>query len=188
MKTSKNEAENAVKTLLKYVGENPEREGLLQTPKRFVKALDEWFAGYKENPVDILSTTFSEVENYDQIIILKDIDFESHCEHHLCPIIGKATVAYLPNSRVVGISKLARVVNAYSKRYQIQEKMTEQIAKAIDTCLNPRGVAVIVDAKHFCIGTRGIHKPNSSMVTSSMKGVFMEDHSARLELMQLIRG
>jgi len=187
MKRTKKQAEDAIRTILEYVGENPNREGLLDTPKRFVKALDEWFGGYKLNPYELLSTTFEEVEGYNEIVILRNIRLESHCEHHLCPIIGTATVAYIPNKKVVGISKLARVVDAYSKRYQIQEVMTRQIAETIKDVLDPQGVAVIIKAKHMCIGTRGIHKHESDMITSCMLGVFMDDATARIELMQLIK-
>ena len=186
MKT-KEQAHEAVKTILEYVGEDPNREGLIDTPDRFVRALDEWFGGYKINPEQLLSTTFSEVEGYNEIVILRNIRIESHCEHHMVPILGTATVAYLPNNKVVGISKLARVVEAYAKRYQIQEVMTRQIAETINNVLNPQGVAVIIKAKHLCIGTRGIHKQESDMITSCMLGVFMEDATARLELMQLIK-
>ena len=186
-KISKEKAEQAVKVILEYVGEDPNREGLLDTPARFVRALDEWFSGYKVNPDELLSTTFSEVDGYNEIIILRNIRLESHCEHHMVPIIGTVTVAYLPSNKVVGISKLARVVEAYSKRYQIQEVMTRQIAESINRVLNPQGVAVIVKAQHMCIGTRGIKKHESDMITSCMLGVFMEDSTSRQELLQLIK-
>ena len=186
-KVTKKDAEEAVKTILEYVGEDPSREGLVDTPARFIRALDEWFYGYKVNPDELLSTTFSEVDGYNEIIILRNIRLESHCEHHMVPIIGSVTVAYLPSNKVVGISKLARVVEAYAKRYQIQEVMTRQIADSINRVLDPQGVAVIVKAKHMCIGTRGIHKHESDMITSCMLGVFMEDSGARQELLQLIK-
>lgn len=181
------EAENAVRTILKYVGENPDREGLVDTPARFVRALDEWFCGYKIDPKNLLSTTFEEVDGYNEIVILRNIRLESHCEHHMVPIIGSATIAYLPNKKVVGISKLARVAEAFSKRYQIQEVLTRQIADTINDVLNPQGVAVIIKAQHMCITTRGIHKINADMVTSCMLGVFMEDPAARQELLTLIK-
>jgi len=181
------EVEKAFKTILKYVGEDPEREGLKETPKRVARSLKEWFSGYDIDPKSVLSTTFEEVENYNEIVVLRNIRLESHCEHHMCPIIGTATVAYLPRNKVVGISKLARVVDAFAKRYQIQEVMTKQIADTIQEVLNPKGVAVIIKAQHFCIGTRGIHKHESDMITSCMLGVFMEDSTARLELMHLIK-
>lgn len=187
MSVTKEEAELAVKKILEYVGENPDREGLVDTPARFVRALSEWFSGYKVDPKELLSTTFSEVEGYNEIVVLRNIRVESHCEHHMVPIIGTATVAYLPSNKVVGISKLARVVEAYSKRYQIQEVLTRQIANAIDEVLNPQGVAVIIKAKHMCIATRGIHKHESDMITSCMLGTFMADASARAELLQLIK-
>lgn len=183
---TKEEVENAVKKILEYVGEDPTREGLIDTPSRFVRALDEWFGGYKIDPKKLLSTTFEEVENYNEIVILRNIRLESHCEHHMVPIIGTAHVAYLPKKRVVGISKLARVVDAYAKRYQIQEVLTRQIATTIEEVLEPQGVAVIIKAKHMCIGTRGVHKQESDMITSCMLGTFMEDASARSELLKLI--
>ena len=186
-KPTVNEVEEAFKTILKYVGEDPDREGLLDTPKRVTRALKEWFSGYDVDPKTVLSTTFEEVENYNEIVILRNIRLESHCEHHMCPIIGTATVAYLPDKRVVGISKLARLVDAFAKRYQIQEVMTRQIANTIEEVLNPRGVAVIIKAQHMCIGTRGVHKHESDMITSCMLGVFMDNSTARLELMQLIK-
>lgn len=180
-------AEKAVRTLLQYVGEDPDREGLVDTPARFVRALDEWFAGYKIDPETLLSTTFEEVEGYNEIVVLRNIRLESHCEHHMCPIIGTVTVAYLPNTKVVGISKLARVVEAFAKRYQIQEVLTRQIAETINNVLEPQGVAVIIKAQHMCIGTRGIHKHESDMITSCMLGTFMDDQAARNELLNLIR-
>lgn len=184
---SRAEAEEAVRTLLRWAGENPNREGLLETPKRVVKSYQEFFSGYHEDPVAILSRTFEETEGYDEIILLKDIRLESHCEHHMVPITGKAHVAYLPRSRVVGISKLARVVDAYAKRFQIQEKLTVQIASAIQEVLQPRGVAVMIEANHQCISTRGVHKPGVSMVTSHMIGEFRDNPSTRREFLALIQ-
>ena len=185
MSISDEQARLAIRTLLEYVGEDPDREGLLDTPKRVAKAYKEWFGGYKIDPQTLLSTTFEEVENYDEIIILRNIKFHSHCEHHMAPIIGTATVGYLPKDRVVGISKLARVVEAYARRFQIQEVMTKQIADCINDVLNPRGVGVIIRAKHMCIGSRGVYKPDSDMVTSSMIGVFRESVQARTEFLSL---
>lgn len=179
-------AEDAFKTLLKYIGEDPNREGLVDTPKRVAKAYKEWFGGYHINPHDLLSTTFEEVESYDEIIMLRNIKFFSHCEHHMTPIIGTATVGYLPTNKVVGISKLARVVEAYSRRLQIQEVMTRQIAQTIQDVLQPRAVGVIVKAKHLCIGSRGIRKPDSDMVTSTMLGCFRTSVEARAEFMSLV--
>ena len=177
---------DAVKNILRYIGEDPEREGLRDTPKRFVKAMSEGFAGYRQDPRQILQTTFEEIEGYDQIVILRNIRFESHCEHHITPIIGSVSIGYLPQKRVVGISKLARVVDAFAKRLQIQEVMTQQIAATMMDVLQPRGVAVIVKGKHLCIGTRGAYKPDSEMITSVMLGVFREDSDARNEFMQLL--
>ena len=162
---SREAAEDAVRTLIRWAGDDPQREGLLGTPDRVVRSYEEFFAGYREDPVEILQRTFEEIEGYDEMVLLRDIRFESHCEHHLAPIIGKAHVAYMPDRRVVGISKLARVVEAYAKRMQIQEKMTAQIANTLQEVLQPRGVAVVVDASHQCMTTRGVHKPGTSMVT-----------------------
>lgn len=181
------EAEEAVRTLLRWAGEDPNREGLQDTPKRVVKSYQEFFRGYQENPADILSRTFDETEGYDDMILLKDILLESHCEHHMVPITGKAHVAYLPHSRVVGISKLARVVDAYAKRFQIQEKLTVQIATTIQDVLQPRGVAVVIEANHQCISTRGVHKPGVSMVTSHMTGAFRTDPATRREFLAMIQ-
>ncbi|MDE2239085.1 MAG: GTP cyclohydrolase I FolE, partial [Rhodospirillales bacterium] len=175
------EAEEAVRTLLLWAGEDPAREGLRDTPKRVVKSYEEFFKGYGEDPVAILSRTFEETDGYDEIVLLKDIRLESHCEHHMVPIVGLAHVAYLPGTRVVGISKLARVVDAYAKRFQIQEKLTAQIANTIQEVLQPRGVAVVIEANHQCISTRGVHKPGVSMVTSHMLGEFRENPSTRRE-------
>ncbi len=183
---SRAEAEQAVRTLLRWTGDDPDREGLLGTPDRVVRAYEEWFAGYGEDPVEILERTFSETAGYDEMVVLRDIRFESHCEHHIAPVIGVAQVAYLPNKRVVGISKLARVIELYAKRLQIQEKMTAQIADAIQDVLRPRGVAVVVRATHQCMTTRGIHKPGVSMVTSRMLGVFRTNESTRREFLAMI--
>lgn len=180
------EAEAAVRTLLRWAGENPQREGLLDTPKRVVKAYEEFFAGYEVDPVAVLERTFAETEGYDEIVLLKDIRLESYCEHHMVPIIGVAHVAYLPDQRVVGISKLARVVEAYAKRLQIQEKLTAQIANTIDEVLRPRGVAVVIESEHQCMTTRGVHQHGASMVTSRMLGVFRDDANTRRELLALL--
>ncbi|KAF0113689.1 MAG: GTP cyclohydrolase I [Rhodospirillaceae bacterium] len=180
------EAEEAVRTLLRWVGEDPNREGLRETPKRVVTAYEEFFAGYDQDPEDVLRRTFEEVEGYDEIVALRDIRFESHCEHHMAPIIGKAHIAYMPEMRVVGISKLARVVEIYAKRLQIQEKMTAQIANAINDVLRPKGVAVVIEAAHQCMTCRGVHKPGVTMVTSRMLGVFREDPTTRREFLTII--
>jgi GTP cyclohydrolase I len=177
--------EDYIRKLLEYIGEDPNREGLLDTPARVVKAYSEWFKGYKQDPKEILQRTFDEVEGYDDIIILRNIRFESHCEHHMTPILGTVSIGYLPNNRVVGISKLARVVDAFGKRLQIQEVFTKQIADIILEVLQPRGVAVIVRGHHLCIGTRGAYKPTAEMVTSCMLGVFREDQQARNEFLLL---
>lgn len=183
---SRAEAELAVRTLIRWAGDNPEREGLENTPARVVRSYEEFYDGYRHDPEEILRTTFEETEGYDEMVVLKDIAFHSHCEHHMVPIIGKAYVAYLPDKRVVGISKLARVVEAYAKRLQIQEKMTAQIANAINDVLKPRGVAVIVEAEHQCMTTRGIHKPGVSMVTSTMLGAFRDDALTRREFLAIV--
>ena len=180
------EAEAAVRTLLRWAGDDPDREGLLGTPDRVVRAYEEWFAGYHEDPVSILERTFEETEGYDEMVVLRDIRFESFCEHHVAPIIGVAHCAYLPNKRVVGISKIARVIELYSKRLQIQERMTAQIASAINDVLRPRGVAVVVRATHQCMTTRGIHKPGVSMVTSRMLGAFRNNEATRREFLAMI--
>jgi GTP cyclohydrolase I len=185
-KPTRDEAEAAVRTLLRWAGDDPSREGLAGTPGRVVRSYEEFFAGYDIDPVALLDRTFEEIEGYDEMVVLRDISFESHCEHHLVPIIGKAHVAYMPRHRVVGISKLARVVDAYAKRLQIQEKMTAQIANAIDTVLSPRGVAVVVEAQHQCMTTRGVHKPGVAMVTSRMLGCFRDDAATRREFLGLI--
>ncbi len=185
-KPTQKEAEEAVRTLLRWAGDNPSREGLLDTPKRVTKAFGEWFAGYEINPKEILARTFEEVEGYDEMVVLRNVRFESHCEHHLAPIIGKAHIAYLPDRRVVGISKLARLVDAYGKRLQIQEKMTAQIAKTLNDVLQPKGVGVVIEASHGCMTTRGIHKSGLTMVTSQMIGAFREQSSTRREFLSAI--
>lgn len=183
---SKTEAEAAVRTLIRYTGDDPDREGLVGTPDRVVRSYDEFFAGYQDDPVAILERTFEEVEGYDEMVLLRGIGFESHCEHHMVPIIGTASVAYLPNHRVVGISKLARVVEVFAKRLQIQEKMTAQIANTIDTVLQPKGVAVVIEAEHQCMTTRGVHKPDVGMITSRMTGSFRDNGATRREFLNLI--
>ena len=185
---SRKQAEEAVRTLLLWAGEDTRREGLLDTPKRVAAAYEDWFSGYKENPYEFLERTFEEVEGYDEMIVLRDIGFESHCEHHMAPIIGKAHVGYLPRRKVVGISKLARVVEAYARRFQVQEKMTAQIANCIHDVLQPKGVAVVVEASHQCMTTRGIHKSDVSMVTSQMIGGFRKDARTRAEFLRIIDG
>ncbi len=178
----------AVRDLLWFIGEDCNREGLLDTPQRFLKAWNEWFKGYGDDPEEILSKRFNEVEGYDELVMLKRIPFQSHCEHHIAPIIGHATIAYLPDRGVVGISKLARLLDCYAKRLQVQEKMTAQIADALVKYLQPRGVAVIVNAEHHCMTTRGVHKHKSEMITSEMRGKFRDDHSLRSEVMALHLG
>ncbi|SFJ02105.1 GTP cyclohydrolase I FolE [Albimonas pacifica] len=182
---SREEAEAAVRTLLRWAGDDPAREGLLDTPSRVARAYGEWFAGYEDDPEAMLQRTFEEVEGYDEMVLLTDIRFESHCEHHLAPIIGKAHVAYLPTDRVVGISKLARLVDAYAKRLQVQEKLTAQIAGALDRALKPRGVAVLIEGEHHCMSTRGVHRPGVSMVTTRLTGAFQENPALRAEFMAL---
>ena len=186
VKPTREEAMDAVKTMIAWAGDDPTREGLLETPKRVIKAYEEFFAGYKMDPDEILNKTFEEVAGYDEMIIIKDIRLESHCEHHMVPILGKAHLAYIPNNRVVGISKLARVVDVYGKRLQTQETMTAQIAESINRVLKPKGVAVVVDAGHQCMTTRGIHKTNATTITSQMLGVFRSDYRTRSEFMNLI--
>ncbi len=183
---TREDAEAAVRTLLLWAGDDPNREGLVGTPDRVVRSYDEFFAGYRVDPVALLERTFEETDGYDEIVLLRDIRLESYCEHHMVPIIGRAHVAYLPHHRVVGISKLARLVEAYAKRLQIQEKLTAQIANTINDVLQPRGVAVIVEAQHQCMTTRGIHKPGVSMVTSRMLGAFRDDPSTRRELLAMV--
>ncbi len=182
------EAEDAIRTLLLWAGDDPKREGLLDTPKRVANAYREWFCGYEEDPVELLARSFEEVEGYDEMVVLRDIRLESMCEHHMCPIIGRVHVAYLPSGRVVGISKLARVVEAYGKRLQIQEKMTAQIANTLQDVLQPKGVAVVIEAVHQCMTTRGVHKTGVSMVTSRMLGAFRDDPSTRREFLSMIQG
>jgi GTP cyclohydrolase IA len=186
LKPSRAEAEEAVRTLLRWAGDDPAREGLLGTPDRVARAYEEFFSGYRVDPVAFLKRTFEEIDGYDELIVLRDIRFESHCEHHLAPIIGRAHIGYLPNKRVVGISKLARVLEAYARRLQIQEKLTAQVANTIQEVLQPRGVGVIVDAAHQCMTTRGVHKPGMSMVTSRMLGSFRSDPSTRREFLAIV--
>ncbi|WP_226467444.1 GTP cyclohydrolase I FolE [Luteimonas panaciterrae] len=182
------QAEEAVRTLLRWAGDDPKREGLLDTPKRVVDAYGDWFSGYEDDPREYLERTFEEVAGYDEMIVLRDISFESHCEHHMAPIIGRAHVGYLPDGKVVGISKLARVVETYARRFQVQEKMTAQIAQSIQDVLHPLGVGVVVEATHECMTTRGIHKRGVSMVTSKMLGTFREDARTRSEFLRFLRG
>ena len=183
---SRRQAEEAVRTLLLWARDDPDREGLTDTPKRVVAAYEDWFGGYKQDPVRYLRRTFEEVEGYDEMIVLRDISFESHCEHHMAPIIGKAHVGYLPHNKVVGISKLARVVEAFARRLQVQEKMTAQIAHCIQDVLKPRGCGVIINAAHQCMTTRGVHKTSVSMVTSQMLGAFRKDARTRAEFLRII--
>jgi GTP cyclohydrolase I len=183
---SREQAEEAVRTLLRYAGEDPAREGLLDTPRRVVKAYGDWFSGYAIDPEEYLKRTFEEVAGYDEMIVLRDIEYESHCEHHMAPIIGKAHIGYIPDGAVVGISKLARVVEAYARRFQVQEKMTAQIARCIEQVLKPRGVGVVVVGAHECMTTRGIHKRGVSMVTSKMLGSFRDDARTRAEFLNFI--
>ena len=183
---SREEAEAAIRTLLRWAGDDPTREGLVDTPSRVARAYEEFFAGYEVDPVALLERTFEETDGYDEIVLLRDIRLESHCEHHMVPIIGRAHVAYLPHRRVVGISKLARVVAAYAKRLQIQEKLTAQIANTIQEVLQPKGVAVIIEAAHQCMTTRGVHQPGVTMVTSRMLGSFRDNAETRRELLTMI--
>ena len=183
---SRSEAEEAVRTLIRWAGDNPNREGLKETPERVVRSYEEFFSGYDAEPKEILQRTFEEVDGYDEIVLLRDIRFESHCEHHMVPIIGKAHVAYLPRRRVVGISKLARLVEAYAKRLQIQEKMTSQVANAIDEILLPLGTAVVIEAAHQCMTTRGVQKAGVTMVTSRMLGAFRENGETRREFLSMV--
>ena len=183
---SRAEVEAAVRTIIRWTGDDPDRDGLIETPSRMARAYEEYFRGYDEDPEAILSKTFTETEGYDEMIVLRGIRFESHCEHHLAPIIGRAWVAYIPNGRVVGISKLARVVEAYAKRLQIQEKMTAQIANTINDVLQPQGVGVVLKAEHFCMTARGIMKPGTDLVTSRMLGVFRDSAITRQEFMSIV--
>lgn len=185
-KPTRDEALRAVETLLRWAGDDPSREGLLGTPDRVVRSYEEFFGGYAVDPDEVLQRTFEEVEGYDEIVLLRDIDFVSHCEHHMAPIIGRAHVAYMPDNRVVGISKLARVVEAYARRLQIQEKMTAQIANSINEVLKPKGVAVVIEAAHQCMTTRGVNKTGVTMVTSRMLGLFRSNASTRREFLALV--
>ena len=186
LRPSREEAEAAVRVLLRWAGDDPTREGLIDTPSRVARSYEEFFSGYSGDPVEMLQRTFEEVEGYDEMIVLRDIRMESYCEHHMVPIIGKAHVAYLPSHRVVGISKLARVIDLYAKRFQVQEKLTAQIANCIEDVLQPRGVAVVIEAQHQCMTTRGVHKTGVSMVTSRMLGAFRQDPSTRREFLAII--
>jgi GTP cyclohydrolase I len=183
---SRDEAERAIRTLIRWAGDDPDREGLLDTPARVARAYEDWFSGYQEDPEEYLRRTFEEVDGYDEMITLKGIRFESHCEHHLAPIIGHVHIGYLPNNKVVGISKLARVVEAYSRRFQVQEKMNAQIAHCIERVLEPQGVAVVIEATHQCMTTRGVHKPGVTMVTSMMLGQFRQNPLTRREFLSVI--
>jgi GTP cyclohydrolase I len=185
---SKQEAEAAVRTLIQYAGDDPDREGLVGTPDRVVRSYDEFYAGYYEDPVSILERTFEETDGYDEMVLLRGIEFNSHCEHHIVPIVGTAHIAYLPNQRVVGISKLARIVEVFAKRLQIQEKMTAQVANVIDQVLEPQGVAVVIEAQHQCMTTRGVNKPGVAMVTSRLTGAFRNDERTRREFYSMIKG
>ena len=185
-KPTRKEAEDAVRTLISWAGDDPTREGLIETPKRVVKSYEEFYDGYGQDPAEILSKVFEEIEGYDEIVLVKDILLESHCEHHMVPILGKAHVAYLPDKRVVGLSKLARVVDLYAKRLQTKETMTAQIADTINDVLKPKGVAVVIDAEHQCMSSRGVSKKGTSTVTSRMLGVFRDNQKSRMEFMNLI--
>jgi GTP cyclohydrolase I len=185
-KPTREQAEKAVKTLIEWAGDDPSREGLVETPRRVAKAYEQFFEGYDLDPEEILRKTFEEVEGYDEMVIVKDIRLESHCEHHIVPILGKAHIGYIPNNRVVGISKLARIVDVFGKRLQTQETMTSQIANVIQKVLDPKGVAVVIDASHQCMTTRGVHKPESSTVTSAMKGIFKENAVTRNEFLSFV--
>lgn len=184
-KRSRAEVEDAVRTIIRWSGDNPDREGLIETPARLTRALEEAFAGYAQDPVAILQKSFSEIDGYDEMVVLRGIGFESHCEHHLAPIVGRAWIAYVPDGRVVGISKLARVVEAYAKRLQIQEKLTAQIANTVNNVLKPRGVGVVLRATHHCMTTRGVHKPGTDLVTSRMLGCFRDNQELRREFVAM---
>jgi GTP cyclohydrolase I len=186
VRPSRAEAEQAVRTLLLWAGDDPARDGLLETPARVVRSYEEFYKGYDQDPDSILMKTFEEIEGYDEMIVLRNIRFESHCEHHMAPIIGHAWVGYIPNGRVVGISKLARVVEAFAKRLQIQEKMTAQIANSIERVLQPQGVAVVIKAEHHCMTTRGVHKPGTDLVTSRMLGAFRDNALTRQEFLSMV--
>jgi GTP cyclohydrolase IA len=183
---SRTEAESAVRTLIRWIGDNPDREGLLGTPSRVVRAYEEWYAGYDEDPRDYLARTFEEVAGYDEIVLLRDVRFVSHCEHHMAPIVGRVHIAYLPRNRVVGISKLVRLVDAYAKRLQVQEKMTAEIASCLNSVLKPHGVAVVVEGTHECMTTRGVRRTDVTMVTSRMLGVFRDQPQTREEFLAAI--
>jgi GTP cyclohydrolase I len=185
---SRDEAEAAVRTLLAYAGDNPDREGLVDTPKRFVNAYEELFAGYRECPAEILDRTFSEIADYDDLVLVRDIPFHSHCEHHVMPFVGKAHVAYLPVGSVVGLSKVARLIDVYARRLQTQEHLTSQVATAIDEILKPRGVAVMMEAEHTCMSMRGVMKPGSSTVTTKFTGMFKNNPEEQARFMALVRG
>ncbi|WP_045448321.1 GTP cyclohydrolase I FolE [Tepidicaulis marinus] len=185
---SREEAEAAVRTLIAWAGDNPDREGLIETPNRVVRAYEEFFAGYEEDPDEVLGKTFEEVEGYDDMVMLRDITLESHCEHHMVAILGKAHIAYVPTNRVVGISKLARVIEIYAKRLQTQETMTAQIVDSINRVLKPKGVAVLIEAKHQCMTTRGIRKPDVATITTQFTGVFRDDLRMEQRFLQMIRG
>ena len=183
---NREDAERAVRTLLGWAGDDPDREGLKNTPNRVVRAFEDWFSGYREDPVDFLRRTFYQVDGYDEMIVLRDISFESHCEHHMAPIIGKVHIGYIPNKNVVGISKLARVVETFSRRLQVQETMTAQIANCIQDVLKPKGVGVVVEGSHQCMTTRGIHKEGVAMITSRLLGDFRSDSRTRSEFLNII--
>jgi GTP cyclohydrolase I len=185
-KPTRTEVEDAIKTIIRWAGDDPSRDGLRETPDRVARAYEEYFRGYNEDPEDILQKTFKEIEGYDEMVVLRGIRFESHCEHHMAPIIGRAWVAYIPRGKVVGISKLARVVDAYAKRLQIQEKMTAQIANTVQDVLNPEGVAVVLKAEHQCMTTRGVHKPGTDLVTSRMLGAFRDNPITRQEFLAIV--
>ncbi len=186
-KPTREQAEQAVRTLIAWAGDNPNREGLIETPKRVVNAYQDFFLGYNEDPIKILGKTFEEIEGYNDIVLIKNIRLESHCEHHMVPFLGVAHVAYLPNKKVVGISKIARLVDVFAKRLQTQETMTAQIANSLNIALNPRGVAVLIDAKHQCMTTRGIHKVNASTVTTSFLGEFKDNSTLENRFLQMIK-
>jgi GTP cyclohydrolase I len=185
-KPSRDEAESAVRTLLAFIGEDPQRNGLKRTPARFLGAYEDWFAGYRVDPYDLLGSSFQQVEHYDRIVALTDVDFESHCEHHMAPVIGRVHVAYLPDRRLAGISKLVRVVEAFTKRLIVQEKVTAEIALCIQQVLEPRGVAVVIEAQHHCLTTRGVHRDNVKMTTSEMLGAFQDDDRVRTEFLATV--
>src|SRR4051812_25383556 len=185
---SRQQAEAAVRTLIAYIGDNPDREGLVDTPKRFVNAYEELFGGYKERPAEVLDRTFSEIDTYDDLVLVRDIPFYSHCEHHVMPFVGKAHVAYLPVGSVVGLSKVARLIDVYAKRLQTQEHLTSQVATAIDEILKPRGVAVMMEAEHTCMSARGVMKPGSSTVTTKFTGMFRNNAEEQARFMTLVRG